>query len=77
MILSEKRPKNLKKYLVADVPFEFKNKEQFNFQVAQPLGVEWNGLKTFKDNIKPRMLKEVGQTIAPIQKNKLPKTKHL
>jgi len=77
VILSESRPTSLKKYLVQHVPHEYRNKEQFDFQVSQPLGVEWNGAQAFREMNKAKVLRDVGQAITPIHKGKLPKTKFI
>lgn len=75
VILSEKREKSLKKYLVEKLPFEFETKEQFDFCMSQPVGQEWTGIKNFKNNVKPAVVSNLGKSILPIALQRIPKTK--
>ena len=71
VIINEKRPKSLKKYLVDKVPHIYESKEQFNFMVKLPKGVESAGFKNFKNTTKPSIVKNIGSEIAPITKQRL------
>lgn len=77
VIISEHRPKTLKTYLVKNVPHEFANKEQYNYVVSQPLGSEKAGQRVFRENVKSKLLTEVGKAILPIDKKHLPRTKYI
>lgn len=77
VIINEKRPKSIKKFLVDQVPFEYQTKEQFDFCMSQPIGQEWTGIRSYKNNIKPSVVTNKGVSIVPISKTKTPKTKFL
>lgn len=42
VILNQKRIKSTKKYFVEQLPHNYDNKEQFNFEQTVPIGNEWN-----------------------------------
>ena len=53
--------------MVRKLPHEFSNVEQFEYLNQSEIGPEWNSLTQFKDNIKPKVIKKVGQVIEPIK----------
>ena len=77
VIKNETLPKTFRKYMVADLPHEYKNKDQYNFEVGLALGSEWNGLKNSKGFCKPKVVNKAGEVITPLDTKHLPKAKFL
>lgn len=77
MIVNESLPKSFRKYMVDELPHEYKNKDQFNFEVGLALGSEWNGLKNSKNFCKPKVVNNAGDIITPLNMKNLPKAKFL
>lgn len=77
IIVNDSLPKTFRKYMVNDLPHEYKNKDQFNFEVGLALGSEWNGLKNSKSFCKPKVMNNAGNIITPLDKKHLPKAKFL
>ena len=77
VIVNESLPKNFRKYMVPDLPHEYKNKDQYNFEVGLALGSEWNGLKNSKSFCKSKVVNNAGEVITPLDPKHLPKAKFL
>ena len=56
VIVHEERNKNVKKYLVRDLPYNYKSAEQFDYTHSVPLGPEWNSLKNHQKLVKPKVI---------------------
>ena len=67
VIVNDVRNKNLKDYMVRKLPHEFTTVEQFEYMNQTNLGPEWNSLTQFKANVKPKVIKKVGEVIEPIK----------
>lgn len=70
VILNEKRQKSGAKLKVAQVPYPFTSKEQYERSMRQPLGREWNTTQSLRDLTKRDVLLKAGTIIDPM---KLPK----
>lgn len=66
--INSKRIKDTAGLYLRDIPFEFDNKEQVNFVMSQPIGVEWNGQLNYKRNIRPQLKTRPGLAIRPLSK---------
>ncbi len=55
------------KFLVSELPQNFKSKEQFNFLNNIPLGTEWNLMISHQNLVKPSLKTKKGEIIAPIK----------
>lgn len=55
------------KFLVSELPQNFKSKEQFNFLNNMPLGTEWNTMISHQNMVKPSLKTKKGEIIAPIK----------
>ena len=60
----------LSDYFVKNLPHNYSNSDQFDFMQKEAVGPEWNSLKQFKDNVKPKVITKAGQVI---EAAKLPK----
>ncbi|KAL8392465.1 hypothetical protein RB595_002597 [Gaeumannomyces hyphopodioides] len=67
VIISEKRVRKNDKYLAAQLPHVFENKDQYERSLRLPVGPEWTTKQTFQDATKPRILMKQG-IIAPMAK---------
>ncbi|KAI9088492.1 Utp14 protein-domain-containing protein [Phlyctochytrium arcticum] len=67
VIINEKRLKKSAKYMVTKIPHGFGNKEQYERQIRNPLGKEWNASTAFADLNKPRVQTKLGVVIAPLK----------
>lgn len=53
--------------MVRKLPHEYTTVEQFEYLNQTTLGPEWNSLTQFKANIRPKVIKKVGEVIEPIK----------
>ncbi|KAI8049890.1 small-subunit processome [Syncephalis plumigaleata] len=67
VIISEKTIKKVKKYAVDAVPFPYKDREQYERSLQQPLGPEWNTDKVFKKSVQPRVETRHGMVIDALE----------
>jgi U3 small nucleolar RNA-associated protein 14 len=67
VIISEKTIKKVKKYAVDAVPFPYKDREQYERSLQQPLGPEWNTDKVFKKSVQPRIETRHGMVIDALE----------
>ena len=68
VIMSKKRSKKAKKYLLDKVPYPFTSREQYERSLKNPIGNDWNTVETFQKNIKPEVLTKAGTIIPPVAK---------
>ncbi|GAB5355035.1 hypothetical protein AAMO2058_000171300 [Amorphochlora amoebiformis] len=73
VIVNHKRNKKAKKYTLESVPYPYTSKEQYEMSLRQPLGKEWNTLRTFQEITKPEVFTRTGEIIAPISSKELKK----
>ncbi|EGR28577.1 U3 small nucleolar protein A, putative [Ichthyophthirius multifiliis] len=71
VIINEKRNKLFNQHLVKELPHPYKNKEQFEYLNNQPLGSEWNTMKSHINLTKPKIKTQPGYIIQP---SNLPKS---
>ena len=62
-------------YYVKELPHEYNNKDQFNFMVNNPIGPEWNSMRSTVQMIKPKIKSQPGNIIKPIEPPKTIKDK--
>ncbi|KAJ7628055.1 Utp14 protein-domain-containing protein [Mycena rosella] len=68
VIISEKRDKKAAKYQVADLPYPFTSRAQYERSMEAPLGAEWNTRVGFQRGTLPRVVKKMGMVIEPLAK---------
>ncbi|CAJ0747761.1 3902_t:CDS:10 [Entrophospora sp. SA101] len=56
VVINEKRVKKAKKYLSTNVPYPFKNTNQYEHSLHTPLGKEWNTVEVYQKLNKPRVI---------------------
>ncbi|KAL6066780.1 Small-subunit processome, Utp14 [Balamuthia mandrillaris] len=76
VIINEKRDRKVAKYKVTAVPFPFTSREQYEKEMRNPVGKEWNTMETFQKAIKPRISVKAGGVVEPIKNPKGKKVKH-
>jgi len=67
VILSNKRNKKVAKYLVEKLPYPFTSRAQYEQSLKNPLGSDWNTMRTYAQGIKPSVLTRNGNIIDPIE----------
>jgi len=67
VIIHEERNKQISKFLIPELPYPFKNSEQFNYLQNVAIGPEWNTLRSHNKIIKPKIITTAGQIIKPIK----------
>ena len=69
VIFSEKRARGLDKLQISKVPYPFTSAEQYeSFTADNPLGLEWNTVKSFKKKTAPRVKIAQGAVLEPLKK---------
>ncbi|CAJ0905488.1 11198_t:CDS:10 [Entrophospora sp. SA101] len=66
VVINEKRVKKAKKYLSTNVPYPFKNTNQYEHSLHTPLGKEWNTVEVYQKLNKPRVITKLGSIIDPL-----------
>jgi U3 small nucleolar RNA-associated protein 14 len=67
VILSEKRLKRLAdSHMIAEVPYPFTSREEYERSMAGGVGREWNVTDSFKDMTRPEILTRAGKMIQPL-----------
>ncbi|KAJ7097272.1 Utp14-domain-containing protein [Mycena belliarum] len=69
LIISEKRDRKAAKYQVADLPYPFTSRAQYERSMEAPLGAEWNTRVGFQKGTLPRVVKKMGVVIEPLKKH--------
>ncbi|KAJ2157654.1 hypothetical protein GGF46_004356 [Coemansia sp. RSA 552] len=73
VIINQRIAKGASKYCVSNVPFPFYSAEQYETQMSNPLGKEWNTTRSHSKMIKPRVMTKAGRIIDPLS---IPSKKH-
>jgi U3 small nucleolar RNA-associated protein 14 len=69
VIISEKRiKKTADNYMLAQIPYPFTSREDYERAMAGGIGREWNVSSSFKDMTRPEILTRSGKIIQPISK---------
>jgi len=76
VIINLKRNKKAKKYTVSQLPFPFTSKAQYEKSLRQPLGRDWNTLKSFQEMTKPEVITKTGTIIEPMSVKALKRHKN-
>jgi len=71
VIVNTKRNKKAKKYSVPHIPYPFTSKRQYEMSLRQPLGRDWNTLKSYQAMTKPEVITKAGAIINPISVKEL------
>jgi U3 small nucleolar RNA-associated protein 14 len=67
VILSEKRMRRLAdNYMVAEIPYPFTSREEYERSMAGGVGREWNVTSSFKDMTRPEVMTRAGKMIQPL-----------
>ncbi|CAG2160014.1 unnamed protein product [Oppiella nova] len=74
VIISETRDAVIGKYRVNQLPFPFKNVEEFENSIRQPLGRTWNPETAFKELTAPSVVTKMGAIIDPMDSEALVKS---
>lgn len=67
VVLNEERSAGVTQYLVKKLPYQFKNKEQFNYLNHQTVGGEWNSANQHASLTQPKVRTTKGQVIQQVQ----------
>lgn len=65
--INEKRDKKFKKYMVNELPHEYKSIAQFEQLMKVPLGKDWNTTQNYKRLLQPEVLTKAGKIIQPLK----------
>lgn len=69
VIISEKRVKKLAdNFMVAQIPYPYTSREEYERAMAGGLGREWNVTNSFKDMTRPEIMTRPGKVIQPLSK---------
>ncbi|KAI1278814.1 U3 small nucleolar RNA-associated protein 14 -like protein A [Halotydeus destructor] len=69
VIISEKVNDSVSKFMVSEVPFPFKNVEQFENSIRHPVGSTWNTESAFRDLTEPAVVTKIGRIIEPMSRD--------
>lgn len=75
VMVSERRVKLAGKYKIADVPYPYTSREQYERAMQMPVGPEWNTSQIVRKNTKPEIITKAGRIIEPIALPKAAKKK--
>eukprot|EP00775_Hariotina_reticulata_P004466 gene4466-4722_t len=70
VVISEKWDKKSAKYLAANLPFPFRDKDVYETAIRQPLGRQYNPDAAFRNLTRPAVLKTTGVIIEPLRFSK-------
>lgn len=68
VIINEKRVKRTAQFQLAEIPYPFTSREQYEKAMAGSIGAEWNVSGAVKDMTRPEVLTRAGKIIQPISK---------
>eukprot|EP00611_Tribonema_gayanum_P000391 TRINITY_DN10265_c0_g1_i1.p2 TRINITY_DN10265_c0_g1~~TRINITY_DN10265_c0_g1_i1.p2 ORF type:complete len:158 (-),score=23.50 TRINITY_DN10265_c0_g1_i1:168-620(-) len=71
VIINQKRHKASARLKIAQIPYPFTSKEQYERSMRQPLGPEWNTPSSVRELTRPQVIFQPGAVIDPL---KLPKS---
>lgn len=66
VVLNEERSAGVTQYLVKKLPYQFKNKQQFNYLNNQSVGGEWNSASQHASLVQPKVRTTKGQVIQQV-----------
>jgi len=69
IIMNNSIDKKSQNFMVNELPYPFKNTDDYSKLYNNPLGLEWNSLTMYKNLIKPKIVKKIGQIIEPMKIN--------
>jgi U3 small nucleolar RNA-associated protein 14 len=76
VIINEKRiKKTANNYLLANVPYPFTSRDEYERSVTGGIGQEWNATSGFKNMTRPEISTRYGKIIKPISKREKETTK--
>lgn len=67
VMISEKMDKKAVKFLSPSLPFPFKSQETFERSIRMPIGRDFNTDNSFRDMIRPSVVRDAGVIIDPIK----------
>lgn len=70
VMISERRITNNSKYKVAEVPYPFRSREEYERSLQMPVGEEWNAANAVTQLTQPEIKKRAGRIIEPIKLDK-------
>lgn len=71
VMINDKRQKRSAKYMVAEVPYPFTSREQYERSLRQPIGGEWNTSQSVRAMTRPAVIVRAGAAVAPMKLGKL------
>ncbi|XP_054164102.1 U3 small nucleolar RNA-associated protein 14 homolog B-like [Oppia nitens] len=71
VIISEKKDETVGKYRVKQLPFPYKNVEEFEKSIRHPIGRTWNPEVAYRELTEPKLVTKIGAIIDPIDKEAL------
>ena len=66
VIINEKRLKKTSRFQLAQIPYPYRSREEYERAVAGSIGAEWNTLQGTKEMSRPAVLVRAGKIIQPI-----------
>jgi U3 small nucleolar RNA-associated protein 14 len=66
VIISQKRISKAGKYLLAEIPYPFTSREEYERSMVGGIGREWNVTSSFKAMTRPEVYKRAGKVIQPL-----------
>ncbi|XP_050523953.1 U3 small nucleolar RNA-associated protein 14 homolog A [Daktulosphaira vitifoliae] len=75
VIIHENADDSLKSHMVSELPYPFKNVQEYEETIKVPVGQSWVPETVFRKLIDPPIITEMGQVINPIDENSIVKLK--
>ena len=69
VIISEKKDARIASFQISELPHQFKNVEDFENKMSQPVGRTWNPDHKFRKLTMPKVKTRIGTIIEPIDKD--------
>ena len=68
VIINEKRLKKTAKFQLAEIPYPYRSRQEYERAIAGNLGQEWNTINGTKEMTRPAVIVRAGKIIKPIAK---------
>ena len=68
VVINERRNRKAARYLVDNVPHQFKDADQYQRSMRMPIGADWNTVITHNKAIQPKVVVKAGRMVDPIDK---------
>jgi U3 small nucleolar RNA-associated protein 14 len=68
VIINEKRLKKTAKFQLAEIPYPYRTRQEYEKAIAGNIGHEWNTINGVKEMTRPAVIVRAGKIIKPIAK---------